>query len=218
MQRSVVALARRSASNARSMSSFTLPDLPYDYAALEPTIGADIMELHHSKHHNAYVTNLNVALEKHEDAKAKNDVAGMIAAQSAINFNGGGHINHSIFWENLAPSSAGGGGVPGGKLGEAIDARWGSFDAFKAEFNATTAAVQGSGWGWLVHDSADDAIKIVTRANQDPVTGGLTPLLGIDVWEHAYYLTYKNVRPDYLNAVWDVVNFSDVERRYESVQ
>ena len=149
------------------MSSFALPDLQYDYDALEPVIGTEIMQLHHSKHHQAYVTNLNVALEKHADAEAKGDVSGMIAAQSAINFTGGGHINHSIFWENLAPQGSGGGGAPTGALGAAIDAKWGSFDAFKTEFNATTAAVQVRG-GWLVHDADTSHGFLSSRAPIGP--------------------------------------------------
>lgn len=198
-------------------SSAVLPDLAYDYSALEPTISAKIMELHHSKHHQTYVTNLNIALEKLADAEAKGDVDAIIALQPALRFNGGGHINHSIFWENLAP---GGASEPSGDLKAKIEAAFGDFQTFKTAFNAQTAAVQGSGWGWLAYDKPADAVKIVTMANQDPLeaTTGLKPLLGIDVWEHAYYLDYLNARPKYLEAVWDVVNFDDVARRLDEAR
>ena len=196
-----------------------LPDLDYDYSELEPVISGEIMSLHHSKHHNTYVTNYNVAMEKFLDAQAKGDVAAMVALQPALRFNGGGHVNHSIFWTNLAPPSKGGGGEPTGALADAITAQFGSFEAFKTQFSATTAAVQGSGWGWLGYDKAKGEVAIATCANQDPLSlTGLVPLLGIDVWEHAYYLDYKNVRPDYLNAIWDVVNWSNVEGRLAAAQ
>ena len=196
-----------------------LPDLEYDYGALEPVISGEIMELHHSKHHNTYVTNYNNAMEQHEDAAARGDTAAMIALQGAIKFNGGGHVNHSIFWTNLAPAGNGGGGEPTGELATAIDSAFGSFEAFKTKFSATTAAVQGSGWGWLGYDAASGKVVIQTCANQDPLsTTGLVPLLGIDVWEHAYYLQYKNVRPDYLNAIWDVVNWNNVAERFNAAK
>lgn len=135
-------------------------------------------------------------------------------------FNGGGHINHSIFWTNLAPANAAGGGAPEGELAAAIDAGFGSFDAFKETFAAKTAAVQGSGWGWLGFNPATGAVEIATTANQDPLqaTTGLTPLLGVDVWEHAYYLQYKNVRPDYLKAIWEVVNWGNVAERFAAAK
>ena len=206
----------------RSLTTATpavLPDLDYDYSELEPVISGEIMSLHHSKHHNTYVTNYNVAMEKFLDAQAKGDVAAMVALQPALRFNGGGHVNHSIFWTNLAPPSKGGGGEPTGALADAITAQFGSFEAFKTQFSATTAAVQGSGWGWLGYDKAKGEVAIATCANQDPLSlTGLVPLLGIDVWEHAYYLDYKNVRPDYLNAIWDVVNWSNVEGRLAAAQ
>mmetsp|Transcript_25100 Transcript_25100/g.87560 ORF Transcript_25100/g.87560 Transcript_25100/m.87560 type:complete len:246 (-) Transcript_25100:68-805(-) len=205
--RSVMAAAAR----AMSSESFKLPDLTYDYHELEPFVAAEIMELHHSKHHKTYVTNLNNALDATLDAQAKGDVAAAIALQGAIRFNGGGHINHSIFWENLAPPSKGGGGEPEGELKTYIDAAFGDFESFKKTFNAQTAAVQGSGWGWLGYNKAADRVEFRAMPNQDPLSmTGLVPLLGIDVWEHAYYLQYKNVRPDYLNAIWGVVNFGDV--------
>jgi superoxide dismutase, Fe-Mn family len=194
------------------MKKQTLPDLPYAYDALEPVISGEIMELHHSKHHNTYVNNYNALVEK-----ATDDVAGDIALQSAIKFNGGGHVNHSIFWTNLAPISEGGGTPPTGELLEAIKKEFGSLEQFIAQFSAKTAAVQGSGWGWLGYDAGKKRLAIETCANQDPLsTKGLVPLLGVDVWEHAYYLQYKNVRPDYLKAIWQVINWSNVAERYKT--
>jgi Fe-Mn family superoxide dismutase len=197
------------------MTKHTLPDLPYDYSALEPVISGKIMEIHHSKHHNAYVTNLNAALEKYEAAEAKGDIAGMIALHGAIKFNGGGHVNHSIFWTNLAPIGKGGGEFPKGDLAQAINTQWGSLEKFIETFNAKTAPIQGSGWGWLGFDKTNDRLVIETCANQDPLSvTGHTPLLGIDVWEHAYYLQYMNVRLDYLKNIWKVVNWANVADRY----
>ena len=189
-----------------------LPPLPYAYDALEPNISASIMEIHHSKHHQAYVTNFNAALEQYRVASTAKDHTRMIALQPALRFNGGGHINHSIFWSNLAPAGNGGGGEPAGALLNSITEKWGSFDAFKADFSAQAAGVQGSGWAWLGSDAKGN-IEIITKPNQDPLTERI-PLLGIDVWEHAYYLQYKNVRPDYLKAIWGVVNWGNVAERY----
>lgn len=178
------------------------------------------MTIHHTKHHQTYVTNLNAAYEKMLDAQAKGDIDAVIALQAAIKFNGGGHVNHSIFWQNLCPVSMGGGQLQDGALKDALHAEFGSLEALQAKFNATTAAIQGSGWGWLGFDKAAGKIKIATCANQDPLmhTHGLVPLLGIDVWEHAYYLQYKNVRPEYLKQIWQVVNWKDVEARYLAAQ
>jgi len=199
------------------MTKHTLPDLPYEYDALEPVISAEIMELHHKKHHNGYVTNLNAALEKYADAEAKNDVEQMISLQSAIKFNGGGHINHSIFWTNLAPVSLGGGKMPKGPLSDAIDKTFGSLDAFIEAFNAKTAPIQGSGWGWLGFCPIKKTLCISTCSNQDPLAiTGCIPLLGVDVWEHAYYLQYKNVRPNYLKNIWQVINWKNVSERFEA--
>jgi len=215
-----VLLSRSSASISSvrwaSSQSFKLPDLPYDYNALEPVISAQIMEIHHKKHHAAYTTNLNVALEKYAAAEAKNDVAEMIALQSPLKFNGGGFVNHSIFWKNLAPIKLGGGQLPAGELANRINTAFGSLDNFITKFNGIAAGVQGSGWAWLGYNKADDKIVITTCANQDPLsTQGLIPLLGIDVWEHAYYLDYKNARPDYLKNIWKVVNWKDVSERLD---
>lgn len=196
-------------------TSYQLPNLPFDYNALEPVISAEIMELHHKKHHNGYVTNLNAALEKYHEAESKNDIAQMVALQSGIKFNGGGHINHSIFWTILAPTSKGGGGKPTGALLKAIEEDYGSFDQMQEKFNATTSAVQGSGWGWLGYNKNTKGLQIATCSNQDPLsTQGLIPLFGVDVWEHAYYLQYKNVRPDYVKAIWQVFNWKNIEERY----
>jgi len=196
-------------------TTYSLPELPYDYSALEPVISAEIMELHHSKHHNGYVTKLNEALEKYHQAETRKEVDLMVELQSAIKFNGGGHINHSIFWTILCPESEAA-GKPSGALSEAIDKEFGSFEAFQEKFNAKTAAVQGSGWGWLGYNKAMKRLQIATCSNQDPLsTQGLIPILGVDVWEHAYYLQYKNVRPDYLKAVWRIFNWKNIEDRFE---
>lgn len=196
---------------------YTLPEMPYDFAALEPVIKAEIMDLHYNKHHNAYVTNLNKALELYAEAEAKKDLEGMIAQQSAINFNGGGHINHSIFWKNLAPQNKGGGTPPQGKLAEEISKAFGSLDKLIEKLSAKTVAIQGSGWGWLGYHKDQKRLTICTCPNQDPLySKGVTPLLGIDVWEHAYYLQYKNVRPDYVKAIWQVVNWKNVAERFEA--
>jgi len=199
----------------KEKTSYQLPELPYDFNALEPVISAEIMELHYSKHHKGYVTNLNAALEKYHEAETKNDVAQMIALQSAIKFNGGGHINHSIFWTILAPVSKGLHHGPKGDLAKMIDRDFGSMDVFKEKLNAATTAVQGSGWGWLGYNKGQRRLEITTCSNQDPLsTQGLVPLLGIDVWEHAYYLQYKNVRADYVKAIWQIFNWKNIEERF----
>ncbi|KAG5899782.1 hypothetical protein JTB14_006117 [Gonioctena quinquepunctata] len=197
--------------NARS--KHTLPDLPYDYAALEPIISRDIMNLHHTKHHNTYVTNLNAAEEKLKLAVEKGDVNAQISLAPTIRFNGGGHINHSIFWQNLCPGSS----QPSSELCKALETSFGGVDNMKKQLSAQTIAIQGSGWGWLGYDKSTGLIRIVTCANQDPLQAisGLVPLLGIDVWEHAYYLQYKNVRADYVNAIFDIVNWKDVSERFK---
>ncbi|XP_062519693.1 superoxide dismutase [Mn], mitochondrial-like [Corticium candelabrum] len=195
----------------------TLPDLPYDYGALEPTISAEIMQLHHSKHHATYVNNLNVAEEKMAEALARGDITSAVALQSAVKFNGGGHINHSIFWTNLSPN---GGGQPSGELLAAINRDFGSFNNLVSNLSAATTAVQGSGWGWLGYNKDAQHLQIATCANQDPLeaTTGLIPLLGIDVWEHAYYLQYQNVRPDYVNAIWKVVNWANISEHFAKIK
>lgn len=163
-----------------------IPIHPDDYGALEPSISGKIMELHHKNHHQTYVTSFNNFSEQLQAAESKSDIASQIALQPLINFHGGGHVNHSLFWENLAPKSQGGGEAPSGALSKAIDETYGSLDAFKAKFNTALAGIQGSGWAWLVKDTQTGNIAIQTYANQDPVVGRYQPLLGIDAWEHAY--------------------------------
>lgn len=194
---------------ASGASLHTLPPLPYAYNALEPYISEEIMKLHHQKHHQTYVNGLNAA----EETYAKSDsTREKIALQSALKFNGGGHINHSLFWKNLAPSNTDGGKLADGPLKKAIERDFGSVEDFKKKFNATTAAIQGSGWGWLGFNESSKKLEIVTTANQDPLISH-TPILGVDIWEHAFYLQYKNVKPDYLNAIWNVINFKEAESR-----
>lgn len=194
----------------------TLPDLPYDYNALEPVISAEIMVLHHSKHHQTYVNMLNQSEEKFMEAKAKNDLKTMIALGPMLRFNGGGHLNHSIFWQNLSPN----GGEPEGDLLAAINKDYGSFENFKNIFSAATVGIQGSGWGWLGYNKTTKSLAITTMPNQDPLepTTGLVPLLGIDVWEHAYYLQYKNVRADYVKNLFQIINWKDVSARLASAK
>lgn len=210
------AVTRGGALNPRRRKH-TLPDLPYAYDALEPVVSREIMEVHHAKHHAAYVNNLNATEEKLRVCAESGDVSGAIGLQRALVFNGGGHLNHSIFWRNLSP---GGGGVPRGELCTAIERDFGSFDAFRAELSERSIAVQGSGWGWLGFDAGRRRLAVATCPNQDPLRGttGLVPLLGIDVWEHAYYLQYRNVRPEYVKAIWDVVDWEDVAQRFEAAQ
>ena len=195
----------------------TLPALPYATNALEPHIDAQTMETHHGKHHNAYVTNLNAALEKAPELADKpidellKNLSGVPESiRSAVRNNGGGHWNHSQFWKTMTP---GGGGAPTGKLADAITAAFGDFEKFKEQFNAAGVGRFGSGWVWLVKDGGK--LAITSTANQDsPISDGLVPLLGLDVWEHAYYLKYQNRRPDYLKAWWNTVNWSEVAKRF----
>ena len=179
-------------------------------------ISAETMELHYLKHHNTYVTNLNVALEKLDAAVSSGNVSGIIALQGALKFNGGGHLNHTLFWENLTPSSK----SPSGLLKVMIDESYGSFDAMKDDVSAKTIAIQGSGWGWLGYNKATARLETMTCPNQDPLhaTTGLVPLMGIDVWEHAYYVDYRNVRPNYVKAIWDIINWEAVEKRLDAAK
>jgi Fe-Mn family superoxide dismutase len=194
-----------------------LPNLPYDYAALEPHIDARTMEIHHGKHHAGYVAKLNAALESSPDLQALS-VEALIgdlsavpeAIRGAVRNNGGGHANHTLFWTVMSPD---GGGEPGGDLAEAIAGAFGDFGAFQAEFANAAATRFGSGWAWLA--VADGGLTVLSTANQDsPLMDGMTPILGLDVWEHAYYLHYQNRRPDYVAAWWNAVNWSEVARRY----
>jgi Fe-Mn family superoxide dismutase len=196
--------------------AFEVPALPYAYDALEPQIDQTTMEIHHDKHHQAYVDKLNAAVEGTEAANSSIEelIAGLASLpadiQGPVRNNGGGHLNHTLFWESMSPN---GGGAPDGDLAAAIDDAFGSFDAFKEAFEAAGVGQFGSGWAWLVADG--DGVAVVSTANQDsPLTDGKTPLLGNDVWEHAYYLNYQNRRPDYLKAWWNTVDWSVVAARY----
>ncbi|MBN1309888.1 MAG: superoxide dismutase [Anaerolineae bacterium] len=202
------------------MGKHELPPLPYAYDALEPHIDEQTMRIHHDKHHQGYVNNLNVALESHPDLQAKSvedllkDLASVPdAVRTAVRNHGGGHLNHMIFWKNMGP---GGPGEPKGKLSEAVDTAFGSFNNFKEEFSKAAKGHFGSGWAWLCLDSVG---KLVVRstANQDtPLSEGMVPLLALDVWEHAYYLKYQNRRADFVDAWWNVVNWDDVASRFEA--
>jgi Fe-Mn family superoxide dismutase len=200
------------------MAEFTLPPLPYAYEALEPHIDTETMHIHHDKHHATYVTNLNAALKEYPDLQAKSaeqlikDLASVPEAiRTAVRNNGGGHVNHTFFWELMAP---GGATEPSGALATAITAAFGTVDALKAAINDAGAKRFGSGWSWLVTD-ASGALSVVSTPNQDsPLTDGKTPILGVDVWEHAYYLKYQNKRPAYLTEWWNTVNWDVVAENY----
>jgi Fe-Mn family superoxide dismutase len=200
--------------------TFTLPQLPYGFDALEPHIDARTMQIHHGKHHAAYVNNVNAALANHPELQGKSvwellsDLDSVPAdIRMAVRNNGGGHANHSMFWASMGPNAS---GAPSGKLAEEIVATFGSFDAFKEQFNKAGMTRFGSGWAWLVMNS-EGKLSITSTPNQDnPISEGLVPLLGVDVWEHAYYLKYQNLRADYLNAWWNVVNWDYVEKTYTS--
>jgi len=202
-----------------TMAQYELPKLPYAYDALEPHIDAKTMEIHHTKHHQTYTTKLNDALGKCSSDIQNKDIIDILGDLSqvpddlkkAINFNGGGFDNHRLFWNNMKPN---GGGEPGGSVADAINASFGSFADFKEKFSSTTTVIQGSGWGWLVYNPSSSKVEYVAMSNQDsPRTKGLVPLLGLDVWEHAYYLKYQNKRPDYVAAWWNVVNWDEVDNR-----
>jgi superoxide dismutase, Fe-Mn family len=201
--------------------AYELPPLPYDYAALEPTIDEATMKLHHDKHHQAYVTNLNGAIEKHPDlgSSTPEDLIKNLGGipediRKVVQNNGGGHVNHTMFWQIMKPK---GGGEPTGEIAAQIKKDFGDFEAFKKTFNETTAKQFGSGWGWLVWKGGK--LEVTTTANQDnPLSQGLYPILGNDVWEHAYYLKYQNKRPDYLAAWWNVVNWDEVNKRFTTAK
>jgi Fe-Mn family superoxide dismutase len=173
------------------------------------------MELHHKNHHQTYVTSFNNFSEQMASAVSSNDISAQNALLPLLNFHSGGHINHTLFWENLAPSKQGGGEAPSGALSKAIDDSYGSIDELKKKMNTALAGIQGSGWAWLVQDVQTGKIGIKTYANQDPVVGQFRPLLGIDAWEHAYYLQYQNRKAEYFGAIWDVVNWKAVEKRFQ---
>ncbi len=204
------------------MAEYTLPPLPYDFGALEPHIDAKTMEIHHDKHHAAYVNNLNAALKDHPDHQGK-PIEALIAnldalpeaIRTAVRNNGGGHANHSFFWQIIGP---GGGGEPKGALAQAITSELGGFAAFKEAFNKAATTRFGSGWAWLSLGK-DGKLSVCSTANQDsPIMEGRTPILGLDVWEHAYYLKYQNRRPDYISAFWNVINWQEVGRRYDAAK
>ncbi|KAH7309531.1 manganese superoxide dismutase [Stachybotrys elegans] len=197
-----------------TISTYSLPALPYAYDALQPSISAQIMELHHSKHHQTYVNNLNAAIGSYATAIANSDIPAQIALQAAIKFNGGGHINHSLFWQNLAPADSADANPDGAPtLMAEIAATWGTFDAFKAAMAKTLLGIQGSGWGWLVKDGR--SLRIITTKDQDPVVGGEVPIFGIDMWEHAYYLQYLNGKAAYVDNIWAVINWKTAEERFK---
>jgi len=203
------------------MATFELPDLPYAYDALEPTIDKETMNIHHTKHHNTYVTKLNGALEGKSDLQGKSldDLISNLDAvpediRTAVRNNGGGHANHSLFWKVLSPN---GGGEPTGELANKIKSTFGSFDDFKEKFETAAKTRFGSGWAWLVLNNG--ALEVTSTPNQDnPVMEGKTPLLGLDVWEHAYYLKYQNKRPEYVAAFWNVVNWDEVTKNYNEAK
>ncbi|EJS72374.1 superoxide dismutase [Bacillus cereus] len=203
------------------MAKHELPNLPYAYDALEPHFDKETMNIHHTKHHNTYITNLNAALEGHAELADKS-VEELIAnlnevpeaIRTAVRNNGGGHANHTFFWTILSPN---GGGQPVGELATAIEAKFGSFDAFKAEFAKAGATRFGSGWAWLVVNNGE--LEVTSTPNQDsPLTEGKTPVIGLDVWEHAYYLNYQNRRPDYIGAFWNVVDWNVAEKLYQEAK
>jgi len=202
--------------------AYTLPDLPYAFDALEPFIDAKTMEIHHDKHHNAYVTNVNKALADSAELASKSidDLVRDLdavpeAIRGAVRNNGGGHANHSLFWQVMRN---GGGGEPSGDLGAAINATFGSFDGFKEKFSAAGVTRFGSGWAWLSVDGGGNLVVESTPNQDNPLTYGNTPILGLDVWEHAYYLNYQNRRPDYISAWWNVVNWDAVADRYAATK
>ena len=195
------------------MAKYTLPDLPYDYAALEPHISGEIMQLHHDKHHQKYVDDANTAIEKLAAAREAGDFATVPMLEKNLAFNLGGHTNHSIFWTNMSPE---GGGRPDGELGAAIDEHFGSFEKMQGQFEAVATTIQGSGWAILAWDSIGDQLIIVQLYDQQAnCPAGVVPLLMLDMWEHAFYLQYKNVKADYAKAWWNVVNWDDVTARFE---
>lgn len=198
------------------MADYALPDLPYDYSALDPHISAEIMELHHSKHHATYVKGLNDTMEKLSAARDGGDFGAIVGLEKTLAFNLGGHINHSLFWQNLSPD---GGGKPVGDLAAAIDEQFGSFDGFQGQFTAASTTIQGSGWGVLGFDPLGQKLHILQLWDQQAnVPVGITPIVMLDMWEHAFYLQYKNVKPDYVKAWWNVVNWADAAERFAAAR
>ncbi|GAA2799984.1 superoxide dismutase [Mycolicibacterium pallens] len=197
------------------MTGYTLPELDYDYSALEPHISGEINEVHHSKHHATYVEGLNDALAKLEEARANDDHAAIFLNEKNLAFHLGGHLNHSIWWKNLSPN---GGDKPVGELAAAMDDAFGSFDGFRSQFTAAANGLQGSGWAVLGYEPLRGALLTFQLYDQQAnVPPGIVPLLQVDMWEHAYYLQYKNVKADYVEAFWNVVNWADVQDRFAAV-
>ena len=206
------------------MGKYTLPEMPYAYDALEPHIDAQTMEIHHSKHHQKYTDGMNGALEKLSPELQDKDIEEILSninqvpddVKGAINFNGGGYDNHKLFWNSMKQN---GGGEPTGAIADAINDSFGSFAEFKELFSSKTAPIQGSGWGWLVYNPGSGKVEYKAMSNQtSPRTEGLVPLLGLDVWEHAYYLKYQNKRPDYIAAWWNVINWDEVNDRFSKAK
>ena len=206
------------------MGKYTLPEMPYAYDALEPHIDAQTMEIHHSKHHQKYTDGMNGALEKLSPELQEKDIEEILSninkvpddVKGAINFNGGGYDNHKLFWNSMKQN---GGGEPTGAIADAINDSFGSFAEFKELFSSKTAPIQGSGWGWLVYNPNSGKVEYKAMSNQtSPRTEGLVPLLGLDVWEHAYYLKYQNKRPDYIAAWWNVINWDEVNDRFSKAK
>ena len=198
------------------MAAYTLPDLPYDYGALEPHISGEIMQLHHDKHHNTYVTALNEVLEKLAAARENGEFGAIVGLEKTLSFNLGGHLNHSVFWNNLSPD---GGDKPDGELAAAINESFGSFDGFQAHFTSAATTIQGSGWAILAWDTLGQTLHIVQLYDQQAnVPVCMVPVVMLDMWEHAFYLQYKNVKPDYVKAWWNVVNWADAATRFETAR
>ena len=198
------------------MAEYVLPELPYDYAALEPHISGQIMELHHDKHHQTYVTGANTALDQLAEARTKEALGPVNLLEKNLAFNLAGHVNHSVFWPNMSPD---GGDKPDGELAAAIDEQFGSFDGFRAQFTAAALGIQGSGWSILAWDSIGQNLIIEQLYDhQGNLAAGTVPLLMLDMWEHAFYLDYKNVKADYVKAWWNVANWADVTRRFTNAR
>ncbi|MHB8220813.1 MAG: superoxide dismutase [Acidimicrobiales bacterium] len=198
------------------MADYTLPDLPYDFAALEPHYSGQILELHHDKHHAAYVSGANATLEKLADARSKDDFGAIVGLEKTLAFNVSGHVLHSIFWKNLSPD---GGDRPEGELAAAVDEHFGSFDAFRAQLTQATTTIQGSGWGALAWEPLGQRLLVEqVYDHQGNVGNGSVPLLVFDAWEHAFYLQYKNVKADFVTALWKIVNWADVAERFSKVR
>ncbi|KAJ5082962.1 superoxide dismutase mitochondrial [Penicillium argentinense] len=198
---------------------YTLPPLPYPYdeKALEPVISKEIMQIHHDKHHQAYVNNLNAALESQSTALVNSDLRKLVTLQQKIKFNGGGHINHSLFWKILAPYGSKQTNIDSAApiLKKAIESQWGSFQNFKDEFISVLTDLQGSGWGWLASKPIEGRLEVISTKDQDPVTDAV-PIFGVDMWEHAYYLQYKNDKASYASNIWKVINWQEAEYRFRN--